>query len=147
MFNNLLSSAVYLENIENALAADATPTDAAPEPNQDEIEELRKFQKFYNFNENEGDRDESDTESDNSSTIEYYKKLTAKYLSKKTLNSQKIFSSPEYRPIQNVFAKYNVIMPSSAYVERSFSIANDILSKKRRNLSDQNFENLMLLHD
>ena len=40
------------------------------------------------------------------------------------------------------FVKYNTPIPSSAAVERMFSLGKDILKPKRSNLSDAHFEML-----
>ena len=47
--------------------------------------------------------------------------------------------------IKKVSLKYNAATPSSAPVERLFSLGNLILSPKRNRLSDQKFEKLLLL--
>jgi len=46
---------------------------------------------------------------------------------------------------QEVFIKYNTPLPSSAPVERVFSVGGAILSKKRGKMSDEHFEKTMLL--
>lgn len=47
--------------------------------------------------------------------------------------------------LKKVFIQYNTLLPSSAPVERIFSIDNAVLSKKRENMSDDHFEKTMLL--
>ena len=44
-----------------------------------------------------------------------------------------------------LFIKYNTGIPSSAGVERLFSVAGDVLRPKRDCLSDDNFEHLVFL--
>lgn len=56
------------------------------------------------------------------------------------LNS--LFETPN---ILIVFLKYNSPLPSSAAVERDFSIASAVLTKKRGRMSDENFEKIMML--
>jgi len=43
-----------------------------------------------------------------------------------------------------MFISYNTDIPSSAAVERIFSIGKDILKSKRSGLSDEHFEMLVL---
>jgi hypothetical protein len=45
----------------------------------------------------------------------------------------------------DLFIKYNTAIPSSAAVERLFSIGKDILTAKRAKLSDAKFERLMFM--
>ena len=47
--------------------------------------------------------------------------------------------------LTNLFLRYNTAMPSSAPVERIFSIGKDIHRAKRNRLSDQTFDTLMFL--
>jgi len=50
-----------------------------------------------------------------------------------------------YPKMKAVFIKYSTPVPSSAPVERLFSVASIILSKHRSRLSDEIFEKLLLL--
>lgn len=47
--------------------------------------------------------------------------------------------------LKKVFIKYNTPLPSSAPIERVFSVGGTILSKKRGKMSDDYFEKTMLL--
>ncbi|XP_064454737.1 uncharacterized protein LOC135366014 [Ornithodoros turicata] len=47
--------------------------------------------------------------------------------------------------IRKVFLTYNTALPSSAAVERVFSVAADILTRKRGKMTDKNFEIQLLL--
>jgi hypothetical protein len=47
--------------------------------------------------------------------------------------------------LMQLFLQYNTPVPSSAAVERFFSMGKDILRPKRATLSDENFEILMFL--
>jgi len=46
---------------------------------------------------------------------------------------------------QQLFIKFNTTIPSSAVVERLFSLVKDVLKPKRAGLSDEHFEMLMFL--
>ena len=48
---------------------------------------------------------------------------------------------------KKVFIKYNTPIPSSAGVERLFSVGKDILKPNRCALKDGNFEKLLFLHE
>lgn len=58
----------------------------------------------------------------------------------------KLLSSLNETPcIEKVFIKYNTPLPSSASVERVFSVGSAVLTKKRGRMSDTNFEKVMML--
>lgn len=50
-----------------------------------------------------------------------------------------------FEGLKELFLKYNTPVPSSASVERLFNIANEVLTKKRVRLSDNNIEIQLLL--
>ena len=62
--------------------------------------------------------------------------------SKDALNDAAFMGEPV---LIDLFVKYNTAIPSSATVERLFSIGKDILTPKRATLSDENFEKLMFM--
>ena len=47
--------------------------------------------------------------------------------------------------LRELFVKYNTAIPSSAAVERLFSLGKDVLKPKRSGLSDEHFEMLVVL--
>ena len=65
------------------------------------------------------------------------------YLSKSP--NKLLLSLSETPSIKKVFIKYNTPLPSSASVERVFSVGSAVFTKKRGRMSDDNFEKVMLL--
>ena len=47
--------------------------------------------------------------------------------------------------LMNLFIQYNTALPSSAAVERLFSVGKDVLKPKRSGLTDEHFEMLVFL--
>ena len=50
-----------------------------------------------------------------------------------------------YKIIKQIFIKYNCILPSSAPVERFFSLATHINNAKRNRIGDKTFEYMVVL--
>ena len=47
--------------------------------------------------------------------------------------------------LMNLFIQFNTALPSSAAVERLFSVGKDVLKPKRSGLTDEHFEMLVFL--
>lgn len=60
-------------------------------------------------------------------------------------NERSLALLQQYSSIKSIFIKYNTTLPSSASVERMFSVASDVFKTKRHALTDANFETQLLL--
>ena len=99
---------------------------------EEESQSSPKKKDFYDF---ESKKEESDTED----TVESEARA---YLSK----AKKVADCLHNYPIiKRLFLKYNTISPSSAPVERLFSLESLVLTPKHNKLTDARFEKLLLM--
>ena len=89
-----------------------------------------KKKDFYKFDTDDDKITADDVESE---AVEYFKNVkTLECLSK-------------YQKLKQLFLKYNATIPSSAKVERLFSLGSLALSSRRNRLTDGKFERLLLV--
>ena len=85
---------------------------------------------FYEFDTDDDEITADDVESE---TVEYFK------------NAKTLECLSKYPKIKQLFLKYNATIPSSAPVERLFSLGSLVLSSRRNRLTDGKFERLLLM--
>ena len=66
------------------------------------------------------------------------------YLSCPSVDTSAVFAFP-HRPIATAFRRYDATLPSSAAVERLFSVAGQILIPRRCKMSDTVFDHTVFL--
>lgn len=69
--------------------------------------------------------------------------VVSRYLASSASGSISLLA--DHPTIRQVYLRYNTAVPTSAAVERVFSVAADILTRKRGRLADVNFEKQLLL--
>ena len=114
---------------EMRLYADTKDSNEAEDGNSTQKEKASK-KDFYEF-----DSDEEPTLCD---TVEME---AARYLG----DTKTLGCLNKYPTIKKLFLKYNTTLPSSAPVERLFSLGNLVLTAKRNKLTDARFEKLLLM--
>jgi len=77
--------------------------------------------------------------------IQFYSKIDIEVLPFLEDKSKDLYCLNQFPHVKQLFLKYNVVLPSSAAVERLFSFAGMINTPKRSNLSDKTFEKLVFL--
>ena len=108
--------------------------DVAVVEEESQSSQKKKSQKkkdFYNF--------ESEEKSDSEDTVESGARA---YLSK----AKKVDCLHNYPTIKRLFLKYNTTLPSSAPIQRLFSLGSLVLTPKCNKLTDARFEKLLLMH-
>jgi len=77
--------------------------------------------------------------------IQFHSKIDIEVLQFLEDKSKDLYCLNQFPHVKQLFLKYNVVLPSSATVERLFSFAGMINTPKRSNLSDKTFEKLVFL--
>jgi len=67
------------------------------------------------------------------------------FLSKSPQKDLSCFKTDNLSILKKVFIQFNTPLPSSAPIERVFSVGGAVLTKKRGRITDENFEKVMLL--
>jgi len=94
-----------------------------------ESQEKEKKKDFYEFDSD----DETFTNNVDSEATEFLN------------DAKKLECLRKYPTVKKVFLKYNTIIPSSAPVERLFSLGGLVLTPKRKRLTEVRFERLFLM--
>jgi hAT family C-terminal dimerisation region len=127
------------DELQEAMDSDK-PINQDPESSQTtlpcDIENLKSFQKLFGYDTTKGF---SGAKSQSTVRAEV---LIHNYLSSETTLIESLQSFPD---VGKLFVKYNTILCSSAASERLFSLAKHVLEADRCQLTDENFENQLLL--
>ena len=89
--------------------------------------------------------DEEDAGAHHKSTKSKAAQIVSVWLQAKGTDSLADPAFNSEKVLMELFARYNTAMPSSAAVERLFSLGKDILRAKRSCLSDDNFKMLLFM--
>lgn len=126
---------VHADDIVEKIVLDLDQTNADPPSTPQVSAQAHRHLSFFYDDE---DLDPQDSQEDN-------RTLLGKYFLEgdKMLN---VLLQPKYLKIKKLFIKYNTQLLSSASSERLFSLAKHIFTYLRINLTDENFEKMVILN-
>jgi len=100
---------------------------------RDELSTSQNDEKKRDFYEFDTDDDEPTEDNAESEAAEYFR------------SAKSLDCLGKYPKVKQLFLRYNVTIPSSAPVERLFSLGSLVLSSRRNRLTDGKFEKILLM--